>query len=544
MALNDELIFSTLADLAAGLQRGEYTSVELTQAYLDRIATFNGALHAFVSCNPAFALLQAQAADLQRRAGLPLPALHGLPIAVKDLCEIAGQVTTAGSLAWQDRRSSITASVVRRLQAAGMIVLGKTHMVEFAFGAWGSNPRMGTPRNPWDMTQRHRIPGGSSSGSGVAVAGGLAPAAIGSDTGGSVRAPAALNGLTGLKTTSGLISLYGTVPLAPSLDTIGPMTRTAHDAGLLLQALAGPDPLDAHTWARPVLGWQPQTATARLNLRIAVMPPEQYPWPVSRDIQAATNEAATVLRSLGASVTLAQVPIDFAELMRHNGALIAAEAYAFHAHHIDDMTLPIGPAVRARIQAGSAVTAAGYLAILAHRRETIARFARWMQSYDLLLTPTVPFVACAMDDIDEQATPLGAFNRAANYLDTCAISLPAGFSGDGLPIGIQLIAMPWQETLLLHAGEAFQQATHWHRRRPPGLYQPSPADTGMSSASGATPALRYLPDTAAATETSLGPVAPVPTTPSDTPDTPHMPDAPDTPAATGISQSHPPKEHP
>ncbi|NEX62988.1 amidase [Noviherbaspirillum galbum] len=470
MTLPQQIAFSTLADMARGLQEREYSSVELTKAFLGRIARFNSALNAYVSIHEEAALLQAEAADLQRRSGIPLAPLHGLPIAVKDLCDIRGQVTTAGSKAWLSRRSTVTSTVVERLLAAGMIILGKTHMVEFAFGSWGSNPLMGTPRNPWDMRGRHRAPGGSSSGSGVAVAAGLAPAAIGSDTGGSIRAPAAFNGLTGLKTTSGLVSLYGTVPLSPSLDTIGPMTRTAEDAALLLAALAGPDPRDPGTLAHPAFFQPPsgEPLQAR-HLRIAVMRPEQYPWEVTADVQAATDNAVRALQSLGATVEQVDVPFDFADLMRRNGTLIAAEAHHVHAGYIDDMDLPIGPWVRQRILGGKAVDATAYQAILAHREQTIASFSRWMQPYDALLTPTLPFVACPVEDIDENVTPLGAFNRAINYVDTCAISLPAGFSADGLPIGVQLVGKQWQEGLLLQLGAAFQQVTDWHRRTPPEL---------------------------------------------------------------------------
>ena len=328
---------------------------------------------------------------------------------------------------------------------------------------------MGTPRNPWDMTEHHRAPGGSSSGSGVAVAAGLAPAAIGSDTGGSIRAPAAFNGLTGLKTTHGLISLYGTVPLSASLDTIGPMTHTAEDAALLTQVLAGPDWRDPNTLHRPIFAFKRNEPVSARHLRIAVMQPEQYPWPVADDVHAATQEAMRVFQSLGATIEHVNVPFDFAELMRNNGALFAAEAYHVHADYIEDANLPIGPWVRKRILSGRAVDANAYLAIMAHRQEAIARFNNWMQAYDLLLTPTLPFVACPLEEIDEEITPLGAFNRAVNYLDTCAISLPGGFSERGLPIGIQLVSKPWQESLLLQTGQAFQNVTDWHRRKPPGL---------------------------------------------------------------------------
>src|SRR5690606_18944884 len=256
----------------------------------------------------------------------------------------------AGSQAWRQRRSSFTATAVRRLLDAGMVILGKTHMVEFAFGGWGTNPVMGTPRNPWDLAC-HRIPGGSSSGSGVAVAAGLAPAALGSDTGGSVRIPAALNGITGLKTTRGLISLHGAVPLSHTLDSIGPMTRDAHDAMLLAQALAGPDPHDAATLAAPRLDYAaPDEDDAPLaGVHIAVMAPRQYPVAVDADMERSLQQARAVLQALGAHVQERELPFDFHAMMLANGRIIAAEAYARHRGYIEDAGLPLGEFVRARV---------------------------------------------------------------------------------------------------------------------------------------------------------------------------------------------------
>jgi aspartyl-tRNA(Asn)/glutamyl-tRNA(Gln) amidotransferase subunit A len=465
----NDTAFSSLTDLARGLKKRTYSSRELTQMFLDRIALYDDKAHAYVDVYRESALLQAQAADLQRQAGLPLPPLHGLPIAVKDLCDIEGRVTAAGSLAWKARRSTVTSAVVERLQAAGMIILGKTHTVEFAFGGWGTNPHMGTPRNPWDWSEHHRIPGGSSSGSAVAVAAGLAPVAIGSDTGGSVRVPSALNGLTGLKTSRGLISLYGTVPLSATLDTIGPLARTAEDAAMVTQALAGYDPRDPTTRECPRDAIAPTRAVSLRHLRIAVMQPKQYPWPVADDVHQATEEAAGVFQSLGARVESVEIPVDFAELMRNNGTITAAEGYRLHVDYIEDPELPFGPAVKKRIINGKSVNASAYLAALAHRRETIARFNDWMQAYDCLLTPSVPFAACPLHEVDEDSTAIVAFGRPVNYLNACALAVPAGFSDEGLPIGVQLIAKPYQENLLLQAGNSFQNVTDWHRRRPPEL---------------------------------------------------------------------------
>src|SRR6476469_4511289 len=235
-----DLPYLPLTALSRRLGAGETSSHDIVAACLERIAVLDGHTHSFIE------VYGAAAVDLERKAGLGRGPLHGLPIALKDLLHVKDRVTTAGSKSWHGRVATETATAVERLLAAGMIPLGKTHMVEFAFGGWGRNQPMGTPWNPWD-TRVHRVAGGSSSGSAVAVAAGLAPAAIGSDTGGSIRIPAALCGLTGLKPTYGTISLAGVVPLANTLDSLGPLARPVDDAALLTAAMAGPDPRDAST---------------------------------------------------------------------------------------------------------------------------------------------------------------------------------------------------------------------------------------------------------------------------------------------------------
>ncbi|HEX5464986.1 MAG TPA: amidase [Burkholderiales bacterium] len=465
----EELAFATLTELAAGLRKRAYTSVELTRLFLDRIARLDTKAHAYVAVYEESALRQAQAADLQRQSGLPCQPLHGLPIALKDICEIAGRVTTAGSAAWSDRVTAVTCTVVEHLLAAGMIVLGKNHMVEFCFGGWGVNPLMGTPRNPWDWNGPHRVPGGSSSGSAVAVAAGLAPAAIGSDTGGSVRMPASFNGLTGLKPTHGRISLYGTLPFVPTLDSLGPLTRTAEDAALIVNALAGFDARDPATCDGLNILADAMADESIRHFRVAVMRQDQYPWPVTDDVQHAIDNAVEVFRSLGCRIEYSDIPLDFEEMTRDQGLISAAEAYHVHAAYIENAGLPFGPTVRKRILKGRSIDAMSYLTALTHRQSSIIRFNEWMQSRDLLLTPTLPFTACALEDVDEESMSVLAFVRSVSYVGGCAISLPSGFSTDGLPIGMQLIAKPWQEHLLLQAGRAFQDVTDWHRRTPPDV---------------------------------------------------------------------------
>jgi aspartyl-tRNA(Asn)/glutamyl-tRNA(Gln) amidotransferase subunit A len=348
-----------------------------------------------------------------------------------------------------------------------MIPLGKTHMVEFAFGGWGRNEPMGAPWNPWDM-RTHRVAGGSSSGSAVAVAGGLAPAAIGSDTGGSIRIPSALCGLTGLKPTYGLVSLHGAFPLSASLDSIGPLAHTVEDVAALTAAIAGADPRDPATQRAPVVDFA--AALDRppdvRGMRITAPSSEQFPSSTEPDVIRAFDDAVAVLRELGATIESEGLPLDFNEAMVRNGRIIAAEAYKVHRDYIDDPRLEIDPWVRKRVLSGKAITAAEYDEEIARQRRATAWFAEWMRNRDALLTPTLPITATPLDEVDESTTPLATWTRAANYLGACALSLPAGFSADGLPIGVQLTGAAFTEPVLVRLGRAFQQATDWHRRRP------------------------------------------------------------------------------
>ncbi|MGE5161485.1 MAG: amidase [Betaproteobacteria bacterium] len=453
--------FATLAELSALLAREETSALELAESYLERIRRLDPGLHAFVRVDADLARRFARAADERRAGGLRLGPLDGVPVALKDLLEVEGFPTGVGSALWTQRTSTTTAAVVRHLLAAGMVPLGKTHMVEFAFGTWGTNPRLGTPRNPWDLAT-HRVPGGSSSGSGVAVAAGLAPAAIGSDTGGSVRIPAALNGITGLKTSGGLVSTEGAFPLSTTLDTIGPMTRSAADAALLAAAMLGGDAA-----ARDFAALAARAPDASLaGVRIAVLPADQFPIAIEPGVAAGVETVARELRALGAEVTERRFPFDFDDLMRRNGQLTAAEAWSVHRAYVEDERLPIGPGVRRRVLGGKAITAADYIDALAHRRAARLQWIDWMQSFDALLTPTVPMAACPVEAVDETATPLASFTRAGNYLDTCALSLPAGSTREGLPVGAQLLGRPGTDTTLLRIGIAFQHVTDWHRRAP------------------------------------------------------------------------------
>ena len=462
-----DVAYSTLTELAQGLSAKKYSAEELAGEYLKRISLANKTLHAYVSVDEASVLAQARASDVRRAAGYRLSELDGVPFATKDLCELEGQITTGGSQDGIARRSQVTSTALERLLRAGMVNLGKTHMVEYAFGGWGTNPLMGAPHNPWDLNV-HRIPGGSSSGSGVAVAAALAPAALGSDTGGSVRIPASLNGITGLKTTRGLISVYGTLALSGTLDSIGPMTRDMQDSAILTELMAGADPLDPSSCGHPIFKWQAPDSGAKplQGIRIAVFPVSQYPIEVSSEIAQAVNETLRVLIELGAKVVEKPFPFDFKDMVSRNGHIIAAEAFAIHRAYIDDLSRPIGEFVRKRVQSGRTVSAADYIDAMADHRRAIAAWTEWMSDIDALLSPAAPMVACPLTEVDEAITPVSAFTRAGNYMGATGVSLPAGLSSEGLPIGIQLLGKPFDDATMVKIGMAFQRVTKHHLARP------------------------------------------------------------------------------
>jgi aspartyl-tRNA(Asn)/glutamyl-tRNA(Gln) amidotransferase subunit A len=451
-------------EVASAMAARRLSPVEVVGAFLDRIAAQDAKLHAFVAVYADEARLAAEAADRAIRSGHAVGPLHGMPIALKDLIEIEGKIVTGGALIWRDRRAERTATLARKLIAQGMIVLGKTHTVEFAYGGWGTNQRMGTPRNPRDHKVA-RTPGGSSSGSGVAVAARLAPWAIGTDTGGSVRLPASFCGLTGLKTTIGRVSTYGILPLSPTLDTPGPLARSVEDAALLYGAMCGPDPLDPHTLVAPPgdlgEGWK----RGIRGMRLARMPAAEQAV-VGKDVLAAYEESLAVLARLGAEIAPIELPFGFADAGALNGRIMCAEAYAILGDVVDDASLPLDEDVRPRIRAGRDISARDYLRALAEREARKRAFAAAFVSFDALLTPTTPMTAVALDAVDQSKTP-AHFTRFANLLDLCALAVPNGIA-NGLPTSLQIIGRGYDEASVLRIGRAYQGATDWHERTPPG----------------------------------------------------------------------------
>ncbi len=454
----------TLTELSAGLAAKRFSSREVIDALLARIEKADGKLHAFSEVYASEARAIADGADAARASGFPLPPLHGLPVAYKDLCDIAGRIGTGGSKMWEKRVATETSNTVERLTAAGMVPLGKLHMVEFAFGGWGTNPLMGTPWNPWDL-ETHRTPGGSSSGTGVAVAARLTPAGIGSDTGGSVRIPCAFNGLVGLKVTFGRIGLHGTMLLSWTLDSIGPMTRSVEDCALMLNALAGPDPRDPTTLHQPLEDFTASTKGGSIKgMRIALPDASALP-ACDPDVIAAWQASAKKLEELGASVEPVKIPEWYFNLGVGAGSISASELWSLHRGWIEDMNQPIGAGVRGRAMAAKTFAPALYAEELRRMAERRAAFNAWMAPYDALLTPTLASGAIPVAEVDELSPAISLMTRPGNYLGLCGLSLPNGFS-NGLPIGIQLLGKPYAEGTVLRIGKALQDATDFHKRTP------------------------------------------------------------------------------
>lgn len=460
-----ELSDLTLAEQAEALRSARCSSREIVDAHLALIERLDGRLHAFVEVYRDEARALADAADRARSAGLPIGPLHGLPIGIKDLCDIAGRIGTLGSKMWATRRADSTSATVERLLGAGMIPLGKLHMVEFAFGGWGTNPLMGAPWNPWDM-KRHRVPGGSSSGTAVAVAAGLAPAGIGSDTGGSVRIPSAFCGLVGLKVTHGRISLHGTGLLSWTLDSIGPLCRSVEDCAELYRVLAGPDPRDAMTLAQPPVDLPAEiVGTSLEHVRIALPDRDQLPEFMHPAVIDAWLQAAGQLERLGAEIVPVRLPDWYFDLSRPAGVIIASECFAINRDRIEDPAAEIGEAVRARVLNARSFAPGEYaetLRMMAQRRQF---FGEWFRRFDAILLPTVAEPAPPIDEVEEASPLPGYLTRPVNYLGLCSLAMPAGLH-EGLPVGVQFIGKPHAERLMLEIGKAFQDATGYNRLRP------------------------------------------------------------------------------
>ncbi len=502
------LIESTATDLLADLQSGKFTSVELTRTYLDQIAEYDPTVRAFLLVDRNAALERAEEIDHRRANGQAVGRLGGLPVAVKDVLCTIGQRTTCGSRMLEYFVPPYDAAVIERLKAADAVLIGKTNMDEFAMGSSTENSAFQQTRNPWDPD---RIPGGSSGGAAACVAASMAPLSVGTDTGGSIRQPAALCGVVGLKPTYGRVSRYGLVAFASSLDQIGPLARTAEDAALLLEVLAGHDARDSTSADVPIPSYT-QTVTQPLDgLRIGLVR-EHFGEGLDGEVEAAVRDAVKAYQSLGATVKNVSLPHSkyaiatyyiiapseaSSNLARYDGVhygyrtdekVMLADLEAERKQMGDDAASDsplvrmyrktrvegFGAEVKRRIMLGAYALSAGYydayyLKALKVRRLIRGDFDTAFQEVDLIVGPTAPTAAYRLGEKvdDPLAMYLGdIYTVSANLAGIAGLSLPCGFTASGLPIGLQLQAPPFQEERLLRAANMYQQATDWHNRRP------------------------------------------------------------------------------
>ena len=475
-----------VADARAGLAAGRFTSVDLTQALLRRIERVDGALHAYLRTTPTMALKAAAEADDARADGDRRPLL-GIPLAIKDVLMTKGIETTAGSRILEGFVPPYTATAVQKLQAAGAIVLGKTNTDEFAMGSSTENSGYGPTRNPWDL---ERVPGGSSGGSAAAVAADEAPAALGTDTGGSVRQPAALCGVVGLKPSYGRVSRYGLIAYGSSLDQIGPITKTVVDAALLLEVIAGADPRDSTTMPVDVPMFSAALTGNIEGLRIGI-PHEYFVEGIQTEVEEAVRTAIEQFASLGAEIVPIHLPNSelalpvyylvvtaeaSANLARFDGIRygLRVEGETIFDHFRQTRGAGFGPEVKRRIMLGTYALSAGYYDayyLKAQQVRTLIRqdFDRAFAEVDVILSPTSPTTAFRIGEkVDDPLAMIltDIFTTSANLAGLCGISVPCGFDAGGLPIGLQLLGPSLGEDKILRAAYAYEQSTEWRLRRP------------------------------------------------------------------------------
>lgn len=456
-----------LLELASLIARREISPVEATDRTLERITALDGRLASYVHVTGAAARADALAAERAIRAGRYRGPLHGIPIAVKDLFAVEGLATGAGMTIRGGERAAEDSTVVARLKAAGAIIIGTLQMTEGAYS--DHHPAIVPPKNPW---AHDHWPGISSSGPAVAVAAGLSFGTIGSDTGGSIRWPAAANGLTGLKPSWGRVSRHGVFPLAPTLDHVGPIARSAADAAVLFSTIAGADPADATCRRVPVPVPAPLADAPRTlaGLRLGV-DPNWNSAGVAPMVQAVLHDALDAFRSLGAEIVDIAFP-DVGEMIADWSPLCAVEAAVAHADTYPRRAADYGPVLAGVIETGLGVTGTAAHAIALRRLAFTGRAAAVHDTVDLVLAPVHPFAPLSLATIrslGEQPALIAALQRYTcpfNMTGQPTLTLPGGFSPDGLPIAVQLIGPDLGEARLIEAGMAFQVVTDWHRRRP------------------------------------------------------------------------------
>ncbi len=475
MTLDKQIAFATIEELSRGLAKRKISPVELAELFLRRIEQHNPSLNSFLTVTADHALAAARRAEKKffaRGAGTRPGPLAGIPIALKDNLWTRGIRTTAGSKILRDFIPADDATAARKLMRAGAVLLGKTNMTEFAYGITNENAHYGAAHNPWNLD---RITGGSSGGSAAAIAAGLCAASVGTDTGGSIRIPSALCGVVGLKPTFGRVSVYGTVPLAPSFDHVGPIGRSVPDVAILLGLIAGRDPLDPTSSARRVEDFHGALGKPLRKFRLGR--PREYFWEkLDPEVRAATETALREMEKRGAVIREISLPHVVASLQAATDISLAEARHGheaagyFPAHSAD-----YGQNVRVLIEAGTGVSALKYLAGFDVRKQLIAEFEAAFQDVDAVVAPSVPLPApeIGADSVQMNGETVGlrpalvGMCRPANFTGLPAISVPCGFTRAGLPVGLQLIGRAFDETTLLRIAHAYEREHDWSGRRPP-----------------------------------------------------------------------------
>ena len=467
--MSGELHYETILRLSARIEAGEVSPAALTEAMLERIAALDGRLKSYATVMADQAMAEARAAEAEIAAGRYRGKLHGIPVAVKDLCYTKGVRTMGGCAVLADHVPDFDATVVRRLREAGAVLLGKLNLTEGAMA--GYNPAFDVPENPW---KEGHWSGASSSGSGAATAAGLAFATLGSDTGGSIRHPAAVCGTVGLKPTWGRVSRHGVLDLAQSLDHVGPLTRSSADAGIVLQAIAGQDKEDPTTLLAPVPDMLAGLADGAKGLRIG-WDARYATEDMAPDYAAAVSAAVEVMAGQGAEIVEVSMPERLAEYLPAWSVLCPSEAADAHRATYPARSDEYGPWFREWLARGHEFSAADYAQANNIRAACVGELRRTMQDVDLLACPGTARAAYPVDaalsygPIPQDRDPWQTrFTVPMDYAGLPTISLPCGLSDDGLPLSLQFVGHPLAEALLVRAGAAYEQASEWHGMHPPG----------------------------------------------------------------------------
>jgi aspartyl-tRNA(Asn)/glutamyl-tRNA(Gln) amidotransferase subunit A len=470
---NDDIALWDLSEIADAIAAKRISSVEATEACLARIEVWQPRVNAFLRLYKDKALAQARAMDAELAAGKRRGPLHGVPMAHKDMYYRKGELSTGGSAIRKDWVAPVTATALEKLDAAGVVELGFLNMAEFAAGPTGHNVHHGHCRNPWDQS---RVTGGSSSGSGASVAARMVYGALGSDTGGSIRLPAAACGVVGMKATYGRVSRAGAVARSWSLDHVGPLTRTIRDNARMLAAIAGHDPNDSTTSEKPVPDYEAQLEGGVSGLKIGLALPTEGLVPLDPAIGAVVQAAADALGKLGAKISTVTLP-DFTALYRAAEVMVKCEAAAMHRPWMEKTPELYANQVRTRMEAGFFIPATQYIDALRLRAHFVKEFlSTSMDGVDAVILPAIPFPLPTIEETDTEekdgpavlkmVAGFTGLTRPFNTLGVPALSLPCGFDRNGAPIGLQLIGRPFDEALLYRIGHAYQGATDFHQKVP------------------------------------------------------------------------------